>query len=131
MTIRCFKLYLEYHDKAVARAMNRTHFGVMYWVESRLKEIRERLDGAEVRGADIVNIFFCEDGWSAGPFDIWRRNLNGIEYRLKFDVQSMIDRDPISNLRDLIPIAARLCQSAPWSQIVAIGEVLEKPMTAS
>jgi hypothetical protein len=39
VTIRAFRLYLQYEDKAISRAMSLTHFGVADWVSSRLKDI--------------------------------------------------------------------------------------------
>jgi hypothetical protein len=41
VTIRAFRLYLQYEDKAIARAMNLTHFGMTDWVSLRLNDIRQ------------------------------------------------------------------------------------------
>lgn len=128
MTIRALRLYLEYEDQVIARAMNRAHFGVTYWFDSRLKRIREELRGAEAKGVDIANILFFEDRAHDRPQDSWRHRANAFEYGLAYDVTSLVGRDPVENIKQLTKIAAERCASAPWPQVRAIGNVLQRPL---
>jgi hypothetical protein len=130
MKIRAVKLYLKYEDNATARAMNRAHFGVMYWIDSRLKQIREELRGAGLEGIDIINIYFCESASLCKPIETWSRLINAVEYKIIFDVKSLIDKNPVENVGSLLTVASSVCALAPWPQVRAIGSVLQQPITA-
>jgi hypothetical protein len=130
VTIRTFRLYLEFDEHAVARAMNRTHFGAADFIGSRLNRIREELRGAEAKGVDIVNVYFFESPARCNPCDSWYRLLNAFEYKLVYDLNSLVDKDPIENIEHLLQLAAKLCGSAPWPQVRAIGKVLHPPLGA-
>jgi hypothetical protein len=129
MKIRAFKLYLECEDKAVARAMNRSHFGVMNWIGSRLKGIREELREPGLEGVDIINIYFCENASLCQPVATWYRLLNVLEYKIIFDVKGLIDKCPVENVKSLVAVASSACALAPWGQVRAIGKVLQEPIT--
>jgi hypothetical protein len=108
--------------------MSLTHFGVTDWVKSRLAGVRQLLKGPEVRGVNIVNIHFFENGSQCRPCGSWYRLMNAFEYKLVYDIKSLIDRDPVENTKDLLRIAATLCVAAPWPQVRAIGTVLQNPI---
>jgi hypothetical protein len=131
MTIRAVKFYLEYEDNATSRAMNRAHFGVMYWIDSRLRQIRRELRGPKLDDVDVVNVYFCENASVCKPIEMWSRLLNAIEYKVIFDVRELINKDPIENVRRLLDMAAAACALAPWPQVRAIAKVLRQPMTSA
>jgi hypothetical protein len=130
MTIRSVRIYLEYQDKAISRDMNRAHFGVMYWLGSRLERISNELRGAEVKGIDVVNVYFGESATLSGAHNSWKRVLNSFEYKLVFDVNSLKDKEPAENIKHLMPFISEVCASAPWPQVRAIGSVLQRPLTS-
>jgi hypothetical protein len=130
VTIRAVRLYLNYKDKAVARAMNRLHFGVTGWIDARIKCIREQLRGPEAKGVNIVNVCFFESVTACEHCDSWHMRSNAFEYQLVFDLKSLIDVDPVENIRRLLPIVSQVCALAPWPQVRAIGAVLGKPLSA-
>ena len=127
MTIRVLRLYLQYGDKAIRRAMSLTHFGVTNWVSLRLKDIRPLLKGPEAKGVNIVNIHFFENRSRCEPCG-WYRRMNTFEYKLVYDITSLVDRDPVKNTKGLLRIAAESCIAAPWPQVRAIGIVLQNPL---
>jgi len=129
MKIRAFKLYLEYEDRVTARAMNRSHFGVMNWIGSRLKGIREELRGTGLEGVDIINIYFCENASLCQPLETWHRLPNVLEYKIVFDVMALIDKCPVENVKSLVAVASSACALAPWAQVRTIGRVLQEPIT--
>jgi hypothetical protein len=128
VTIRAFRIYLQYEDEAIARAMNRTHFGVAGWIGTRLKAVREQLRGPEAKSVSFVSLFLLE---RAREQDYsWRRRANSFEYQLVFELNSFIGADPIENFEHILPIASQLCAAAPWPQVRAIGSVLSQPLTS-
>jgi hypothetical protein len=111
--------------------MNRAHFGVADWIEDvRLKAIREDLQGVEVKGIDIVNIHFFESAKNCNPSDTWYRLISAIEYNLVYDINSLVHRDPLTNIEELLHVASRLAASAPWPQVRTLGHALCLPLTA-
>ena len=128
MTIRVFRLYFQYEDEAITRAMSLTHFGLTDWVSLRLHGIRQLLKGPEAKGVNIVNIHFFESESRSKPCDSWYRRINAFEYKLVYDIKSLIDRDAVENTKDLLRVAAGLCVAAPWPQVRAIGTVLQNPL---
>ena len=132
MTIRAFRIFLEYENKTVARHMNRTHFGVADWASKhRLNQRRKELGGPEVKGVNIVNVhFFDEEARCSMPCGTWYRRFNAIEFNLVYDMKSLLEREPIDNLTMLLPVAATLCLSALWPQVRAVGRALEPELTA-
>ena len=131
MAIRAFRIFLHYDDKIVARSMNRAHFGVADWTgKNRLKHIRQELSGPDVKGVDIVNVHFFENEARCTPCNMWFRRINAIEFNAVYDMQSLLQRDPIDNLKGLLRIAASLCLSAQWPQVRAVGRALEPELTA-
>ena len=130
MAIRTFRIFLEYDDEAVARRMNRAHFGVADWVSrDRLKSIRKELVGADVKGADIVNVHFFENAARCMRCNTWHRRANAIELNVVYDLQSLLQGDPVDNVKALLRVVATLCLSAPWPQVLAIGRALEPELT--
>jgi hypothetical protein len=73
VTIRAFRLYLQYEDKAIGRAMNLTHFGMTDWVSLRLNDIRRLLSGEEAKRVNIVNVYFYENECHCEPCGSWYR----------------------------------------------------------
>jgi hypothetical protein len=130
MKIRSVRLYLECGDKGMSRAMNRAHFGAMYWIETRLKKMHTALHSPDLKGVDLVNIWFCESASLCNPIETWSRLLNAVEYKQIFDVRALIDKDPVENVRGLVVLASGACAAAPWPQVRAIGEILQQPFTA-
>jgi hypothetical protein len=131
VTIRAVRIYLYYADKATGREMARRHFGVMYWFKARLKDIREQLRGPEAKGVNIVNFCFRESVSSRRHRESWARLMNAFEYEQVFDLQSLVEVDPVDNIQRLLPIVLQVCESAPWPQVRAIGAVLETPLSAA
>ena len=128
MTIRAFRLYLKYEDKAIGRAMNLTHFVVTDWVSLRLNDIRQLLRGEEAKRVNIVNVYFFETESHCKPCGSWYRLMNAFEHKLVYDIRYLIDRDPVENIKALLRVAAVLCIAAPWPQVRAIGAVLQNPL---
>jgi hypothetical protein len=128
VTIRAFRLHLQYEDKAVGRAMNLAHFGVTNWVNLRLNEIHQLLRGPEAKGVNIVNVYFFENESHCKPCRSWYRLINAFEYKIVYNIKSLIDRDSVENIRDLLQVASALCIVAPWPQVRAMGTVLQKPL---
>lgn len=111
--------------------MNRAHFGAADWIKDfRIKAIRKDLRGVEVKGIDIVNIHFFESAKSCNPNNTWYRLINAIEYNLVYDMNSLLHREPLTNIEELLQVASRLATSAPWPQVRTLGHALGLPLTA-
>jgi hypothetical protein len=130
MRIKAVKMYLKYENEVTARAMNRAHFGVMYWITPRLKRAYGEL-GAGLNDVDVINIYFCENASLCEPKETWSHLLNALEYKLIFDVISLTKENPVDNAIKLLSVSASVLFLAPWPQVRAIGRVLQEPISAA
>jgi hypothetical protein len=128
MTIRAFRLYFSCRDKDAAVRISKSHWGVSYWIDGRLKEIRSQLKGPEVKGVNLANVWFSEPGTSPTPVGSWQRAMNGLEFGMEFDTPSLEGRPARENLPGLISIAAAAAAAASYPQLRAIGELLSRPL---
>jgi hypothetical protein len=132
MTIRAFRLYFYCRDKDAEKRISKTHWGISYWINERLKTIRPRLRGSEVKGINLANVCFSEPGTSHTPIGQWRRMLNGLEFGVEYDIASLEARPARENLPGLLRVAAEAaCSAEHYPQLRAIGELLLHPLTAA
>jgi hypothetical protein len=124
MTIKSARIFLQYVDKNIARKMNGTHFGFMYWAEKRIQAVKQQMRGPEVRGINLVNFFIHDFDISAEEFMVcgdWRQVANSIEIRCRVRLDDMIERDPIENITLMLPNMIDACSKASWPQVRAMG----------
>lgn len=131
MTIKAFRLYFHCRDNAAEIRISRSHWGVSYWINKRLKEIAPALKGPEVKGINLANVLFCEPGTCRIAVGSWQRLLNGLEYGLDYDTPALELHSARQNLPSLLLIAADAARKAPYPQLQAIGELLSRPLTAT
>ena len=111
--------------------MTVAHWGVSYWINSRLKEIAPQLKGPEVKGVNLANVVFAEPGTSHTPIGTWRRLLNGLEFGVEYDTPSLEALPARKNLPRLIAIASAAANAASYPQLRAIGALLSSPLTSA
>ena len=128
MTIKAFRLYFSCRDNATEIRINKSHWGVSYWINQKLKSIAPALKGPEVKGIDIANVWFADPGTARMPIGSWRRLLNALEYTFEFDTSALEQQTARTNLPRLIQMAAEASKRAPYSQLRAVGELLSQPL---
>jgi len=130
MTIRVFRLYFQCADPEAEKRISQSHWGVAWWLEKRLKEIRPALKGPEVKGINIANVWFFEPRFRPTAIGVWERMLNALQFGVEYDVSSLDRRPARENLPELLAIAARAALAAPYPQLKAIGQLLSEPLSA-
>ena len=129
MTIVLVRIDYGTRDSKRTLQLNRTHWAFAEWFKLRLKPIRERLRGPEVKGVNIVAFGLVEwlpDDW---PSDTWLRGANRLSYHEVHDLQPLSQASPLENIKKLMPWAASRAAVAPWPQVRALEEVLAKPLS--
>lgn len=129
MTIRFCRFYIELDDPEITKQMNLFHWGVANWLEQKIKTIKERLKGPEVKGVNIVNIHFWESSQNNLQRNEWIRVINTFEYRVIYDFGTFNSSRPIENIQKLMLNASEFMLKAPWPQVRAIGELLSSPLS--
>ena len=128
MTIRAFRLEFSCHDKVTEDRVNKTHWGVCYWINKKLKGIAPALRGPKVKGVNVVSVWFADPGTARMVIGSWQRRLNGLEYTFEFDASGLEQHSVRVNLSRLIRMAAEASKGAPYAQLQAIGQLLSEPL---
>lgn len=131
MTIQTVRIYIDYENGDVTRTMAVSHWGVVGWLDKKLKTIKPELNGTEVKGVDVVNVCFGEQPDSYLHVDEWWRRANTFTYNTIYDIGSLIDLPPIENIEKLIGLSVKFMLDSPWPQTRAIGRLLSAPLTLS
>lgn len=129
MSIKALRFYLKCDDELVSRELALKHFGVADWFAKRMKSIKERLEVNEPKGVDIVNIFFIQNPGRTTHLGEWWHRANSFEYSALHDVDHFLASDPVSNIKELLPVAIAAMKTAPWPQVQALGEMMAEPLT--
>ena len=129
MTIASVRIYFHFEDKELEMEISKTHWGFADWFVSRLEPIRESLRGPEVKGVNIVNFMLFENPKNAWKLDQWAQRANSFNYDCIFDLQSLVENEPITNIEKLMKFTSALAVNAPWPQVVAVSKALAKPLS--
>jgi hypothetical protein len=129
MTIASVRFQFYPRRERLRSYLNTTHGGFDDWFRGRLKPIRERLRGAEVKGVDIVNFLLCEPPRLHGVHAQWTKSLNNCQFTWACDLEPLRDQSPLENLERLMRFAGAWADQAPWPQVRAVGEALSQPLT--
>jgi hypothetical protein len=121
MTIASVRIYYHPDDAALKLLLSRTHWGFSTWFNRRLKPINNLLRGVEAKGVNIVNFMLFEDAAKAWRLGEWGRRLNSFEFDSVYDLQSLVTRQPIDNIKNLMNYTSTIALRAPWPQVVAVG----------
>jgi hypothetical protein len=129
MTIVTARIY--YYPRTQARELKLTasHWGFAEWFTRRLKPIRERLRGPEVKGVDSVNLMLYERPEHAWKRDEWIQRGNTYQFTFVCDLRPLEQRPSIENIPKLMKFYAELASQAPWPQVRAVGEALAQPLS--
>ena len=131
MTIASVRIYYYPADPALKLHLSRTHWGFATWFNRRLKPIKNLLRGAEAKGVNIVNFMLFEDAAKAWRLGEWGKRANSFEFDSLYDLQSLVDRQPIDNIRNLMKYTSVIGLRAPWAQVVVVGEALAVPLSSA
>jgi hypothetical protein len=131
MTIASVRIYYYPDDAAFRLLLSRTHWGFSTWFNHRLKPIRNLLRGPEAIGVNIVNFMLFEDAAKAWRLGEWGKRANSFEFDSLYDLQSLVARQPIDNIKYLMKYASDIALRAPWPQVVAVGEALAVPLSSA
>lgn len=129
MTIASVRFYYYCENKSDELQINRTHWGFANWFEPRLKPIKNQLKGPEAKGVDIINFMFFDNAKKAWRPNEWGQRMNSFEFDFAYDFKLLQARDPIENIKELMKLASGKAASAPWPQVVAVGEILAVPLS--
>jgi hypothetical protein len=130
MTITSVRIYYYPEDEALKLLLSRTHSGFSNWFSRRLKPIKNRLRGTEAKGVNIINFMLFEDASKAWRLGEWGKRLNSFEFDSLYDLNSLVTRPPIDNIKRLMKYTSDIALRAPWPQAIAVGEVLAVPLSA-
>jgi hypothetical protein len=131
MTIASVRIYYYPDDADLKLQLSRTHGGVATWFNRRLKPIKNLLGGAEAKGVNIVNFMLFEDAARAWRLGEWGKRANSFEFDSLYDLQSLVGREPIENIKNLMKYTSDIALRAPWPQVVAVGKALAVPLSAA
>jgi hypothetical protein len=131
MTIASVRIYYYPDDAALKLLLSRTHWGFSIWFNRRLKPIKNLLRGAEAKGVNIVNFMLFEDASKAWRLEEWGKRANSFEFDSLYDLRSLVTRQPIDNIKNLMKYTSATALRAPWPQVVAVGEALAVPLSSA
>jgi hypothetical protein len=131
MTIASVRIYYYPADPALKLHLSRTHWGFATWFDCRLKPIKNLLRGAEAKGVNIVIFMLFQDAARAWRPGKWGKRANSFEFDSLYDLQSLVDRQPIDNIRNLMKYTSVIGLRAPWAQVVVVGEALAVPLCSA
>jgi len=78
-----------------------------------------------------VNFMLFEDAAKAWRLGEWGKRANSFEFDSLYDLQSLVDRQPIDNIRNLMKYTSVIGLRAPWAQVVVVGEALAVPLCSA
>jgi hypothetical protein len=132
MTIVSVRFYFKPKNKRRELALSRNLWGFAEWFPRRLKPIREQLRGVEAKGVDIVNFMLYENPEQVLQYgmrlDEWHKILNSFNFNSTYDLASLVKRDRVKSIRELMRYGSEIALAAPWPQVVAVGKVMAAPL---
>ena len=129
MTIVSVRIYYCPDNTRRERALTQKHWGFAEWFPRRLKPIKEHMRGEEAKGVNIVNFMLYETSTRAWRLNEWGKRLNTFEHDSVYDLAKLTKRKPVENIRELMRYTSGIALSAPWPQVVAVGEALGVPLS--
>ncbi len=131
MTIASVRIYYYPDGEALKLLLSRTHWGFSSWFNRRLNPLKNRLRGPEAKGVNIINFMLFEDAAKAWRLGEWGKRLNSFEFDSLYDLQSLVNRQPIDNIKSLMKYTSEIALRAPWPQAIAVGEALAIPLSSA